>query len=122
LARRNTNAGSALLLNDLYAEDLAEYGACLRMSSGCFDTLHDLITDAIQRSDTLMRDAVPSRIKLEVTLSFFSTVNRYTNLQHLLRVSKAAISKFIPEGCDRIYLKLGDHMKVRDIRNLFFFH
>ena len=32
LARRSTHGGSALLLKELYAEDLAEYCACLRMS------------------------------------------------------------------------------------------
>jgi len=69
-----------------------------------------------------MRDTIPSRIKLEVTLSFLATGNSYINLQHLFWVSKAAISKFIPEMCHSIYLKLGDHIKVRDICNLFFIH
>jgi hypothetical protein len=69
-----------------------------------------------------MRDTIPSRIKLEVTLSFLATGNRYRNLQRLFRVSKAAISKFIPEICDNIYLKLGYHIKVRNIHNLFFIH
>ena len=32
LARRSTHGASALLLKELYAEDLAEYCACLRMS------------------------------------------------------------------------------------------
>jgi hypothetical protein len=122
LARRSTHGGSALLLEELYAEDPAEYRACMRMSPECFDTLYDLIDNAIQRSDTMIRDAVPSRIKLEITLSFLATGNSYRNLQHLFRVSKAAISKFIPEVCDNIYLKLGDHIKVRNICNLFFIH
>jgi hypothetical protein len=66
-----------LLLKELYAEDLAEYCTCLRMSSEYFDTLHDLIANGIQRSDTLMRDAISSRIKLEVTLTFLATGNSY---------------------------------------------
>jgi hypothetical protein len=94
----------------------------LRMSPECFETLHYLIANAIQRSDTLMRNAIPSRIKLEVTSSFSATGNSYRNLQHLFRVSKAEMSKFIPEVYDSIYLKLGDHMKVRNIRKLFFIH
>ena len=99
LARRSTHGGSALLSKELNAEDQAEYCAGLRMSPECFETLHDLIANAIQRSDTLMRDAIPLRIKLEVTLSFLATGNSYRNLQQLFRVSKAAISKFIPEVC-----------------------
>ena len=31
LARRSTHGGSALLLKELYTEDLAEHRACLRM-------------------------------------------------------------------------------------------
>jgi hypothetical protein len=69
-----------------------------------------------------MRNTIPSRIKLKVTSSFLATGNSYRNLQHLFWVSKAAISKFIPEVCDSIYLKLGDHIKVRNIHNLFFIH
>ena len=69
-----------------------------------------------------MKGAKLSRIKLEVALSFLATGNIYRNLQYLFRVSKAAISKFFPEVCDSIYLKLGDHMKLRNIRNLFFIH
>ena len=123
LARRSTHGGSALLLKELYAEDPAEYCTCLRMSPECFDTLHALIASAIHRRYILMRDAIPSRIKLQVTLSFLATGNSYRNLQHLFWVSKAAISTFIPEVCDSIYLKLGgDHIMVRNIRNLFFIH
>jgi hypothetical protein len=50
LARRSTHGGSVLLLKELYAEDPAEYRACLRMSPECFDTLHDLIANATQRN------------------------------------------------------------------------
>jgi hypothetical protein len=53
------------------------------MSPECFDILHDLIASATQGSDTLIRDAIPSRIKLEVALSFLATGNSYRNLQHL---------------------------------------
>jgi hypothetical protein len=49
LARRSTHGRSAFLLKEMYAEDLAEYRACLRMSPECLDSLHDLIASAIQR-------------------------------------------------------------------------
>jgi hypothetical protein len=45
-----------LLLKELHAEDPTKYRACLRMSPEYFDTLHDVITNDIQRLDTLMRD------------------------------------------------------------------
>ena len=120
MARRSTHGGSALLLKELFAEDPAEYRAFLRMSPECFDTLPDLIANARKRSDTLMRDAYLRELKWKLHL-FLATGNSYRNLQHLFRVSKAAIFKFIPEVCDSIYLKLGDHIKVRNI-HLFFLH
>jgi hypothetical protein len=49
--------------------------ACLRMSPECFDTFHDVIASDIQRLDTLIRDAIPSRIKLEIALSYLATGN-----------------------------------------------
>jgi hypothetical protein len=57
LARKSTHGGSALLLKELCAEDPAEYRTCLRVSPERFDSLHDLIANAAQKSGTLMRDA-----------------------------------------------------------------
>jgi hypothetical protein len=73
-----------LLLKELHAEDLAEYRACLRMSPECFDTLHIVIANDIQRLGTLMRDAIPSRIKLEIALSYLATGNSYRSFSILL--------------------------------------
>jgi hypothetical protein len=41
LARRSTHGRSVLLLKERYAENPAEYRACVRMSPECFDTSHD---------------------------------------------------------------------------------
>jgi hypothetical protein len=73
LLARSIHGCSALLLKELHAEDPAKYRACLRMSPECFDTLHDVIANDIQRLDILMKDATHSKIKLEIALSYLAT-------------------------------------------------
>lgn len=112
IARRNLHGGSALLLKELYFEDPAEYRSCLRISPESFEILLSLVGPEIQKKDTFMRDSIPPRIKLELTLSYLATGNSYRSQQHFFRISKSAISRLIPEVCDAIYNKLGEYIKV----------
>ncbi|XP_050292753.1 putative nuclease HARBI1 [Anthonomus grandis grandis] len=59
-----------------------------------------------------MRAAIPPRIKLEITLAYLATGNSCRTLQRLFRVSRPAISNFIPEVCDAIYEALQEYIKV----------
>lgn len=120
LVKRNTHGASALLLKELATEDMLEYKMCLRMSPANFDKLLEMVTQKINRQDTLMRDAISPRVKLEVTLVFLATGNNYRSLSHFFRVSKSTISKFIPEVCDAIVGELGDFIKVSRIILRFF--
>lgn len=121
IGRKITHGGSSLLLKELREEDPAEYRCFMRMSPDVFDALHKLVASDIQREDTLMRDAIPSVTKLEVTLSFLATGNSFRSLQHFFRVSKPAISKFIPEVCEIIWKKLKDKLKVRNFYLLMYY-
>lgn len=112
LGRRDTHGASALLLRELATEDIQEYQVCLRMTPVDFEKLLELVTPKIKREDTLMRDAILPRVKLEVTLNFLATGNSYRSLSHFFRVSTPAISKFIPEVCDAIVEVLGDLIRV----------
>ena len=58
-----------------------------------FDALLDMVVPK-------MRDAIPPRVMLEVTLYFTATGNSCRTLQYFFRVSKVSISNFIPEVCD----------------------
>lgn len=114
LERRNTHGASNMLLKELAVEDVAEYRNCMRMSPECFKILLNKILPTIQRSDTTMRMAIPAKVKLEITLSYLATGNSYRNLSQQFRVSRPAISIFIPEVCDAIYDALKEFMKVRN--------
>lgn len=112
IQRRNTHGASALLLSELAMEDTKEYMSFLRLTPDNFNTLLDLISSKISKNDTQMRDSLPARLKLEVTLSFLATGNNFRSLQHMFRVSRAAISQFIPEVCEAISESLKEYIKV----------
>lgn len=113
LKRREERGASSNLLRELEVEDAKEYQMCLRMTPANFEKLLELVTPKIRRIDTSMRDAIPAKVKLQITLNFLATGNSYRTLQHLFRVSKPAISLFIPEVCDAIYTMLTEYIKVK---------
>ena len=112
LLRRNERGASDLLLKELRNEDLGEYKSVLRMTPDMFDILLSLVTPKIQQQDTIMRQALPARIKLEITLDFLSSGISYRRLSHFYRVTRCAIGKFIPEVCVEIYKALKENIEV----------
>lgn len=105
--------GSDLLLKQLRIEDPSEFRLALRLTTELFDELLSLVKVSIQRQDTIMRDALPAKIKLEITLTYLATGMSFRSLSHLYRVSKPSISKLIPEVCQAIKTSLREFMKVR---------
>ena len=75
--RRETREASVLLLKELSVEDPQEYRLCLRLTHESFETLLNLIAPVIQRTDSKLRDAIPARVKVEVTFNFLATGNSY---------------------------------------------
>ncbi|XP_072387073.1 uncharacterized protein [Diabrotica undecimpunctata] len=59
-----------------------------------------------------MREALPARLKLQITLRFLATGDSYASLEALYRVPKCSISLFLPEVLDAIYEGLQDYIKV----------
>lgn len=112
IRRQNELGSSANLIRELAREDPEEYRMCLKMTPNNFETILNLITPSIQKKDTLLRDAIPARIKLQITLNYLATGNSYCSLQHLFRVSKSAISKLIPEVCGSICQVLKEYIMV----------
>jgi hypothetical protein len=77
ILRRGTHGAAAGLLRELECEDTTEYRLFLRMDSEQFDTLLQNIAPLIQRADTMIRDAIPARDKLQIALSFLATGNSF---------------------------------------------
>nr|CAI5850534.1 unnamed protein product [Callosobruchus analis] len=111
---RDKTGGSALLLTQLRTEDPKEYKLVLRMTPKNFDDLLMLLSGSIQRQDTFMRDALPAKVKLEITLTFLASGMSFRNLSHFYRVSIPSISNLIPEVCWAIYESLKTQIKIPD--------
>ncbi|KOB52176.1 Uncharacterized protein OBRU01_26387, partial [Operophtera brumata] len=110
MARRSLGA-TRMILNELYHEDPREYKAVMRVTPEQVERLLNLIKTKIERQDTLMRDAIAARVKLEATLCFLSSGMSFRLLSVFFRISKASISKFIPEVCDAISEALDEYFQ-----------
>lgn len=70
-----------------------------RMNPIDFEALLNMIGGKISRRNTKFREAISPLIRLAVTLRFLTTGNSYTSLMYTFKISKQAISEFIPEVC-----------------------
>lgn len=59
-----------------------------------------------------MTEAIPAKIKLEITLGYLATGDSFKSLEFLFRVPKSSISKFIEEVLDAISYVLNEFIKV----------
>lgn len=64
IKRRDTSGATNGLLKELEFEDPKEYFATLRMSESCFIFLLKKVQPQIQRNDTYLRSAIPTKTKL----------------------------------------------------------
>lgn len=104
------------LVLQLRSQELSgHYKNFLRMSSSNFEYLYNLVLPAIQKKDTTFRKAISAQDKLALTLRFLATGDSFTSLQFLFKISKQAISKFIPAVCQAITNGLKDNVKVRNV-------
>lgn len=79
ILRRNTLGASEHLLREFATEDESLYKNHLRMSKDQFEVLLHRITPKIQKRNTIMRNALPARTKLEITLRFLGMLKYLTN-------------------------------------------
>ncbi|KAJ8885382.1 hypothetical protein PR048_011579 [Dryococelus australis] len=50
------------------------------MTPGQFNDLLKMVTPIIQQSDTIMREALPAKVKLEITLAFLASGTNFRML------------------------------------------
>jgi hypothetical protein len=69
----------------------------MRMSVEQFDELLRLLESYISKTETVMKAAVPARLKLEVTLRFLASGDSFLSLVLLFRIPPCTISRFLHE-------------------------
>jgi uncharacterized heparinase superfamily protein len=67
----------------------------MRMSVEKFDELLRLMESYVSKTDTVMKAAIPARLKLEVTLRFLANGDSFSSLA-LFRIPPCTISRFLP--------------------------
>lgn len=112
ISRRQDFGASAQLLTEMRVEDAMGYKNYMRMLPHQFDCLLSQVKSSIQKKDTHMRNAIPAKVKLEVTLRYLATGDSLHTLEALYRVGRSTISIFVPEVCEAIYSALKDYISV----------
>ncbi|KOB73024.1 Uncharacterized protein OBRU01_11434, partial [Operophtera brumata] len=82
-------------LHELVAEPSKEFKKFTRMSSVDFEYL-------LNKQNTQLREAIPARTRLAVTLRYLATGDDYQSLHFLFKISPQVISQIIPTrniGC-----------------------
>lgn len=112
ISRREDFGASSCLLHEMRLEDHDGYRNHLRMLPEKFDELLGKIENKITKNNTQMRNAIPAKTKLEITLRFLATGDSFTSLEALYRVGKSTISQFVPVVSSEIATALKDFIKV----------
>ncbi|KAB0801573.1 hypothetical protein PPYR_03759 [Photinus pyralis] len=113
VARRNARGIMNLVNNELLVEHPETFQNYLRMTSESFLKLLSKIEHYISKEDTVMRDCIPAKHKLMITLRYLASGETYRNLMYSTRVHESTIAQFIPEVCRVIYSTLvNDYIRV----------
>ena len=84
-------------------DDKKSFKNYLRIEPDLFEEMVQRLTPHLEKQDTRFRDSLPVGLKLAVTLRHMASGDNYASLSYSFRVSKSAISNFIPEVCRAIY-------------------
>ena len=90
------------LLPQLRQEDPESLFNYMRMRPEMFDEIHQRISGDIQRKDTKWRQALPSGLKLAVTIRHLAAGDSYPTLAFDYRISRHTIAAFTPDVCQAI--------------------
>lgn len=110
--RRIEKGASSNLLVEIAVEDPEAYRNHLRMSENQFVELYEKVKLKIQKQNTIMREALPAKLKLQITLRYLATGDSFGTLEVLYRVPRCTIGRFMPEVCRAIAETLEEYIRV----------
>jgi hypothetical protein len=102
------------LLDTLKLEDGSGLRNFLRMTPTDFECLLKMIGGKISKENTRFRQSISPSIRLAATLRFLVSGDSFASLMYTFRISKQAISQFVPEVCEAIISALQEFTEVRE--------
>lgn len=99
---KRKDKGNLHLVNKEFGEDAECLHNFLRMDRERFEDLFMHIKDDIEKRNTFLRQSIPARDKLIVTLRYLATGETMRSLSYSFRLGYSSISEIIPEVCNAI--------------------
>lgn len=90
-----------------------DYKNFLRMNEETFMKLLEMVEPFLQRQDTVMRNSLPVKERLILTLRYLATGRSFEDLKFSAIMSPAAISIAVIETCEVLIYALRDYIKVK---------
>jgi len=113
IACRESLGASNCLFRQFSSEDPPEYRKKCRDECRKFDDLLRLVESYISKTDTVMKAAIPARLKLEVTLQFLTSEDSFSSPALLFRIPPCTISRCLTETLQSIINALDSFVKIR---------
>ncbi len=95
-----------MLYNEVQNTDLEKFVNTFRMTPDTLEQLLEKIRPQIEKQDTMMRAAVPAKVRLMITLRYLTSGANYRVLEDIFRVDFTTISKIIPDVCNALWTGL----------------
>lgn len=100
--KRYEHGHSNNLLMEMRISDPEKYFNFLRMTPAMFDKLLGIVGPRIAKSDVI-RDSIPSKTRLEVTLRYLADGLSMTSCSYDFRIGKNTVSVIISETCQALW-------------------
>ncbi|CAH2088823.1 unnamed protein product [Euphydryas editha] len=101
------------LLKDLELTELKDFKNYMRMDPIKFRQLIQLVKPLIEKTNTVMREAISPFQRLAITLRYLATGNTFEDLKFSTAISPQSLGKIVIETCEAIIQVLKDYIKVR---------
>jgi hypothetical protein len=107
-------------LSELLVEPSGQFKKFTRMSLADFEYLLQKVEPIISKKNTRLRESIPARTRLAITLRFLASGDSFESLHFLFKISSSLISRIIPEVCMALNNVLKDEIKVSSKKILYF--
>ena len=89
-----------------------------QVTKGTFAFILIKVNEEISHKDTIMRNAVPAKIRLAITLYFLASTAEYRTITNLFGVSPAFVSICVKEVCQAVWKCLPTVVRFPEGENL----